>query len=657
MARLGISGQGRDPLAYVDNRLSTVPVVQSPRRPTVNDTNYPLWTEWRTTKDAVSPVLEGEFWKLIRFESNGDATWVMISSGSSGPMINIETDDGAPNVIPDGTGEIQIFGGAGISVTGQGPGKTVTISLTGGGAAIDSLSVDFNTAPGTDPVVPDGTGNLDISGNVVANGTNTNAPVATHSRAANAFQIDVQLATARTGAPANSNDAGLCSFDDTMFTVDANGFVQLAGGGLAIDQIDVQFNTAPGTDPVIPDGTGQITVQGAVVANGTNTNAPIATHSRAANTYNIEQQVTTTLAAEPADAFDAGIASFNSKDFEVDTNDRGYVSIKNGNNTYGFTNLGFSYASGTGVFTIRGADADLSADNFATVTLRSASSPNTLVTVKVTANQDFIDDNGASEIVGNLFGLTTGVAAIQQIGFYVYAVLNDDENDIKFMLSRMPAAERSPTAANIGAPDDPVADIQSSFWSLENIDETLYDQNPCLMVGSIQMTMSASDDWTVNVYNNGEAGIGRFNANKVFTMPRGQFGASNFYFALNGGTTAPDFNDDVYLYEINPFTRELTIYVRLGNCTVAGSGAVTAQLVLPYIIGPNNSTAFRQGFTATFIDNSAGNTRNLRHCQINESTNQIIFYPDASATAMTLDDIDTDDGFLVTTKLMISTNE
>ena len=81
MVRLGVPGQNIDSLAYADGRLSTVPVVQSVRRPTVTDKKYPIWCEWRTNKDASSPVEEGEFWKLIRFESNGDATWVRYQEG------------------------------------------------------------------------------------------------------------------------------------------------------------------------------------------------------------------------------------------------------------------------------------------------------------------------------------------------------------------------------------------------------------------------------------------------------------------------------------------------------------------------------------------------------------------------------------------------
>lgn len=41
----------------------------------------------------------------------------------------ILTDSGAPSVKPDGNGQIQIIGGTGIDVTGQGPGNIVTVKI------------------------------------------------------------------------------------------------------------------------------------------------------------------------------------------------------------------------------------------------------------------------------------------------------------------------------------------------------------------------------------------------------------------------------------------------------------------------------------------------------------------------------------------------
>lgn len=225
MVRFGIPGQNINSLAYVDSRLATVPAIQASRRPTTTDKKYPLWCEWRVDKNAVAPAEEGEFWKLVRFESNGDATWVQLSSGDEDPILTVETDDGAPEVVPNINGNIQILGGAGINVTGQGPGNTVTVALSGGGAAIDSIDVDFNTVPGTDPVVPDVNGQLSIFGNSVSNGTNSNAPVATHSRAVNQFHVDVQLAAAVAPTPADPYDVGLISVDSSYFSVDGNGFM------------------------------------------------------------------------------------------------------------------------------------------------------------------------------------------------------------------------------------------------------------------------------------------------------------------------------------------------------------------------------------------------------------------------------------------------
>src|SRR5690554_4432759 len=225
MVRFGIPGQNVNGLAYADDRLSAVPMVQAPRRPTVTDKKYPMWCEWRVNKHAVAPAEEGEFWKLVRFESNGDATWVMLSGGDEDPLLTIETDDGAPPVEADINGNVKVLGGAGISVTGNGPGDTVTVSLTGGGAAIDQIDVDFNTAPGTDPVLPDANGQISVSGNVVANGANPNAPVATHSRNANEYQIDIQLAKALAPTPIDFSPVGLSSYDNRYFNVSFTGFV------------------------------------------------------------------------------------------------------------------------------------------------------------------------------------------------------------------------------------------------------------------------------------------------------------------------------------------------------------------------------------------------------------------------------------------------
>lgn len=132
---------------------------------------------------------------------------------------------------------------------------------------------------------------------------------------------NVQVGAAITGAPLDNNDAGLVSFDDTMFTVDANGFVQLIGAGGAVDSIGVDIATLTGTNPVLPDGTGLITVTGGQIPASGLANV-IRTDSKAVNQYTIEIQQTTTSAA--SDPTKNGVAHFDVTRFTMGGN--GFVT-------------------------------------------------------------------------------------------------------------------------------------------------------------------------------------------------------------------------------------------------------------------------------------------------------------------------------------------
>jgi hypothetical protein len=254
---LGIPPENLDPLRYAGPKLSLIPTVQAKRAPTVLDTKYPLFTIWRTEANATDGAGEGEYWYLSKFDTSGDAIWIKLTAGGTGPLISVETDDGAPNVVPDGAGALQILGGAGIDVTGQGPGNTVTVSLTGGGAAIDQIAVDANTAPGTDPVVPDASGQVTVSGAAVAAHS---VPIETHSRAANAYNIEVQLGSAVAPTPANSNDAGILSANTNQFDVDAtSGMFSLKGSTTAAPVLTLSDDA---NNAVGPDANGDIGILG-----------------------------------------------------------------------------------------------------------------------------------------------------------------------------------------------------------------------------------------------------------------------------------------------------------------------------------------------------------------------------------------------------------
>lgn len=111
-------------------------------------------------------------------------------------------------------------------------GNLVNVSATGqlGETSISSLlsfDVQANTAPGTDPVIPTAGGIVIINGAAVANHS---VVLETHSRAANAFNLEIQYAT--TAAATDATKSGVAHFNSAIFTVDANGFVSTSGGSL-----------------------------------------------------------------------------------------------------------------------------------------------------------------------------------------------------------------------------------------------------------------------------------------------------------------------------------------------------------------------------------------------------------------------------------------
>jgi len=601
MVRFGTPGQNVDPLSYADSRLAGVPAIQAPRRPTVNDKKFPMWCEWRVNKDATAPAGEGEFWKLIRFESNGDATWVQIDIGSGGPGVDDLRDQVDAQVGPGTTGLIDIdgavIGNAGnpsgipletiadavnstldvqiqvaAAITGAPADKNDAgicsfddtsfsvdangyVTLSGGpGPSVDSVTGDDAEVVGADAA-----GNIDWQGSTVANATNAKPLYINGTPASNLMEPEIQVSAAITGAPGDKNDAGLASFNDTHFSVDADGYVSLIGGGIAIDTISGDDSNA-----VTPDGNGNFNLAGVAVANATHAKPIYFKQSGSANTVDLDVQVAAGVASAPSDKNDAGISSFKADDFDVTTH--GFVQTKT--LTVGVKNLGISYSGGT--FTVHGFDGTaLSATNPAYVTLQNDGTPGQLVTIPVTANQTFIDDAGASEIIGNTFGTTAGAAWGYTMPFFLYAVSNSDEDAIAFMISRFPSLGGSPAAARIGAPDDAVSNDSASFWSLENIDETEYESNPCLCIGSFRMTKSdaANDDWTVTALS-AKDGIGRFQNGNSYSYDPILTGVGT------AGTGTYTQQDGLYSFDGAPHTVALLLRFKIALSAHTGAGRI-----------------------------------------------------------------------------------
>lgn len=167
-------------------------------------------------------------------------------------------------------------------------------------------------------VAPDGSGIIHVIAQTVAAGTTPFTTTGNAGTNTETWSIQRSQAIAAT----DSTKIGLCNFSSSHFSVDANGFVTLAGAGQAIDSIGTQT----GTNPITPTAAGLVTINGAVVAAGTN---PLRTNGTGANMMALEAQISQAIAS--TDATKIGLCNFNSNQFAVDAN--GFTTLTNSSST------------------------------------------------------------------------------------------------------------------------------------------------------------------------------------------------------------------------------------------------------------------------------------------------------------------------------------
>lgn len=276
------------------------------------------------------------------------------------------------------------------------------------------------------------------------------------------------------------------------------------------------------------------------------------------------------------------------------------VTITNGDGTGGnpviattvvpgtFRNLGIAYNGGTGVFSITASDGSaLSASNPAYVVIPSKTTPGTLKTYTITTTYSFIDDVGASQIIGNLFGLTTSIATDQDIPFLLYFVANDAETAVTPMISRKPFTTFSPAAADIGKPSSAIADTNFAFWAMDDsITVGDYDTNPVIRVGIFRMRMSNLDDWTVQTLNYSSGNVDGIDTNisdRVWSMPTSQFGAASGQLMANNGGTAPTWGNQAITYQFQIGGTVMVNYHFSVDGGTDGAGAVALTMTLPFM--------------------------------------------------------------------------
>lgn len=187
-------------------------------------TLYSIGTVWQVSKNPTTGT-EGDLWMLSKIVANV-GYWVKIASGVI-PSAGILTlsDTVGTLTYPTPAGNIQLYGTAGqIDILSDPANNRIVFSLPGGSGAIDSVQVQAITAPGVNPVLPDGTGLITVNGAIV---TNHGVPLQSRTRALNTYNLEAQYSIAN--ASTDATLAGMASFNSAQFSVDGNGFVSSLG--------------------------------------------------------------------------------------------------------------------------------------------------------------------------------------------------------------------------------------------------------------------------------------------------------------------------------------------------------------------------------------------------------------------------------------------
>ena len=302
------------------------------------------------------------FYGEIMYAKNGDFSTAGSQRGllANGLLTNGQMWIGTTAANAGGThinvGTLTSTGGT-VAITYASPNINLEVS---GGSSMTNFTVDVFTAPGTNPVLPNGSGNVTITGSQVASGTVGTNVIRSDSLAANTYTIQIQRTT--TAASSTVADNGVSHFDSARFTVDSNGFVSLNGSGVA--------ETITGTTGgALSPTSGNWNILGASTAAGA---VPVST-AGSVSTLTIDVQKSQAIAS--TNATNVGLAAFDSARFTVDAN--GFVSVNGagigetitGNSggalspTAGNWNiLGASTAAGTTPVTTSGSVSTLTVD-------------------------------------------------------------------------------------------------------------------------------------------------------------------------------------------------------------------------------------------------------------------------------------------------------
>lgn len=205
-----------NPSKYLGPNVYLSNVVIRSRQPTTADyrqpetgKNYPIACIWQVGKDPTTGA-EGDLWMLSKIVANV-ATWIMVEENG----------------------------------------------------AIESIAVQAITAPGVTPVLPTAAGIITVNGAVVAAHS---VPIESRSRALNAYNIEVQVASLVSPTPADTASVGLACYNTNQFQLDAtSGMLSLKGSTTIAPVLTLTGDTG---GAISPTAGGNISLLGGGAATG-----------------------------------------------------------------------------------------------------------------------------------------------------------------------------------------------------------------------------------------------------------------------------------------------------------------------------------------------------------------------------------------------------
>ena len=132
----------KNPSRYLGPNVYLSSIVSRNRAPTSADYKqpetgklYPLGSYWIVSVNPTTGT-QGDLWYLSKIAANV-AYWLLVSSGSSGPLIKIGVPDGTTPVYPDATGLINFTSTDG------------SVVITGSAGGLGAQNINFSTVEGS----------------------------------------------------------------------------------------------------------------------------------------------------------------------------------------------------------------------------------------------------------------------------------------------------------------------------------------------------------------------------------------------------------------------------------------------------------------------------------------------------------------------------